>query len=107
MHDAAYSRCLHGELKVCHQKRWLVQWAIVPRNLYYRNGYSWLNCAPILHLNIDGAPKLKECFYIQYWLEFIHSFKDLYSTSSRKLLRGAPDSSTVKKNSFQLIIECV
>ena len=38
---------------------------------------------------------------------FIHSFKDLYSTSSRKLLRGAPDSSTVKKNSFQLIIECV
>src|SRR6218665_3078154 len=29
---------------------------------------------------------------------FIHSFKDLYSTSSRKLLRGAPDSSTVKKN---------
>ena len=38
---------------------------------------------------------------------FIHSFKDLYSTSSRKLLRGAPDSSTVKKNSCQLIIECV
>src|SRR6218665_1400923 len=31
---------------------------------------------------------------------FIHSFKDLYSTSSRKLLRGVPDSSTVKKNSF-------
>ena len=31
---------------------------------------------------------------------FIHSFKDLYSTSSRKLLRGAPHSSTVKKNSF-------
>src|SRR6218665_2334308 len=30
----------------------------------------------------------------------IHSFKDLYSTSSRKLLGGAPDSSTVKKNSF-------
>src|SRR6218665_3982209 len=30
----------------------------------------------------------------------IYSFKDLYSTSSRKLLRGAPDSSTVKKNSF-------
>jgi len=29
----------------------------------------------------------------------IHSFKDLYSASSRKLLRGAPDSSTVKKNS--------
>ena len=28
---------------------------------------------------------------------FIYSFKDLYSTSSRKLLRGAPDSSTVKK----------
>src|SRR6218665_341202 len=38
---------------------------------------------------------------------FIHSFKDLYSTSSRKLLKGAPDSSTVKKNIFQLIIECV
>src|SRR6218665_926545 len=37
-----------------------------PRNLYYRNGYSWLNCAPILHLNIDGAPKLKKCFYIKY-----------------------------------------
>src|SRR6218665_2848639 len=27
----------------------------------------------------------------------IHSFKDLRSTSSRKLLRGAPDSRTVKK----------
>src|SRR6218665_788018 len=36
-----------------------------------------------------------------------NSFKDLYSPSSRKLLRGAPDSSTVKKNSFQLITECV
>ena len=38
---------------------------------------------------------------------FIHSFKYLYSTSSRELLRGAPDSSTVKKNSFQALIECV
>ena len=37
----------------------------------------------------------------------IHSFKHLYSTSSRKLLRGVPDSSMVKKNSFQLTIECV
>jgi len=36
---------------------------------------------------------------------FIHSF-DLYSTSSRKLLGGAPDSCRVKKNSFKLIIEC-
>jgi len=32
-----------------------------------------------------------------------YSFMDLYSTSSRKLLRGANDSSTVKNNSFQLI----
>jgi len=41
--------------------------------------------------------------------EFIHSLKDLYSTSSGKLLRGAiyAISSTVEKNSFQLIIECV
>src|SRR6218665_2736951 len=45
--------------------------------------------------------------YVSFIFSFIHSFKDLYSTSSRKLLRGAPDSSTVKKNSFQLIIECV
>src|SRR6218665_1737510 len=52
---------------------------------------------------------------INYWNQkpgsccnsFIHSFEDLYSTSSRKLLRGDPDSSTVKRNSFQLIIECV
>ena len=39
------------------------------------------------------------------WILFIHSFKDLYSTSSRKLLRGAPDYSTFKKNSFQVIVE--
>jgi len=38
---------------------------------------------------------------------FIHSLKDLRSTSSRKLLRGAPDSCRVKNNHFQLIIECV
>src|SRR6218665_2577564 len=34
-----------------------------------------LNCAPTLHLNIDGAPKLKNCFYIKYgvlnlWRQF-------------------------------------
>jgi len=40
-------------------------------------------------------------------VQFIHLFKNWYSTSSRKLLRGAPNSSTVNKNSFQLIIECV
>ncbi len=34
---------------------------------------------------------------------FIHSFKDLYSTSSRKLLTGGPNSSTVKKNSVRLL----
>src|SRR6218665_3557706 len=39
--------------------------------------------------------------FIHSFKDFIHSFKDLYSPSSRKLLRGAPDSSTVKKNSFQ------
>ena len=39
---------------------------------------------------------------------FIHSFKNSYSaTSSPLLLRGAPDSSTVKKNSFKTTIECV
>jgi len=32
---------------------------------------------------------------------FIHSFIDLYSSSLRKLVRGAPHSSTVKKNHFQ------
>ena len=32
---------------------------------------------------------------------------DLYSTTSRELLRGAPDSSTAKKNSFQVSIERV
>ena len=32
---------------------------------------------------------------------------DWFITSSRKVLRGAPYSSTVKKNSFQLNIECV
>ena len=49
----------------------------------------------------------KELYCISFAVNTIHSFKDLYSTSSRKLPRGAPDSSTVKKNSFQLIIECV
>ena len=34
---------------------------------------------------------------------FIHSF--IYS--SMELLRGVPDSSTVKKNSFQALKECV
>ena len=29
---------------------------------YCRNGYSWLNYAPILHLNINGAPNLKKLF---------------------------------------------
>jgi len=31
----------------------------------------------------------------------------IYATASRKLLRGAPGSSRVKKNSFQVIIDCV
>ena len=38
---------------------------------------------------------------------FIHSFKDLYGTSSGKLLRGAPDSIAVKNNSFRVVIECL
>src|SRR6218665_3805311 len=38
----------------------------------------------------------------------IHSFKNLYSASSSPLLlRGATDSSKVKKNSFKTMIECV
>src|SRR6218665_427581 len=38
----------------------------------------------------------------------IHSFKNLYSASSRKLLhRGSPDTITVKKNSFKTIIQCI
>ena len=38
----------------------------------------------------------------------IHSFINFYSTSSRPLLlRGSPNSSTVKKNSFKTKIECV
>src|SRR6218665_3951994 len=50
------------------------------------------------------------CYYYHYLHHlrhsFIHSFKVLCSTSSRKLLRGAPDSSTAQK-SFQLTIDCV
>ena len=38
---------------------------------------------------------------------FIYLFTNLYSTSSMKLLKGASNSSTVKKNSFKLITECV
>jgi|SRR6218665_183856 len=38
----------------------------------------------------------------------IHSFKNFYSASSSPLLlRGAPISSTFKKNSFKTTIECV
>src|ERR1043165_6544156 len=40
-----------------------------------------------------------------YSCSFIHSFihiKHLYSAPSRKLLRGAPDSSTAKKSSFKV-----
>src|SRR6218665_1858463 len=38
----------------------------------------------------------------------IHSFKNFSSTSSSPLLlRGAPNSSTVKNKSFKMIIECV
>ena len=35
----------------------------------------------------------------------MHSFENWYSASSRKWLRGAPDSSTFKKNIFKMIIE--
>ena len=37
---------------------------------------------------------------------FIH-FQDLYSASSRLLLRSAPDPCTAKKNSFEARVECV
>ena len=41
-------------------------------------------------------------------MAFIHSLRNFYSTSSSPLLlRGAPGSSTVKKNSFKTTIECV
>src|SRR5688572_12945457 len=51
--------------------------------------------------------------YLHYYIwhkglvldSFIHSFihiEHLYSAPSRKLLRGAPDSSTAKKNSFKV-----
>src|SRR6218665_659305 len=49
-----------------YKPRRLTSLVLNPRNLYYRNGYSSQNCAPILHLNIDGAPKLKKYFYINY-----------------------------------------
>src|SRR6218665_2449389 len=37
---------------------------------------------------------------------FIH-YGDLYSTSSRLLLRSAPDPCTAKKKSFEAGVECV
>jgi len=35
----------------------------------------------------------------------VQSFKDLYSTSSWKLLRGDPDNRTLNKSSFHVIVE--
>src|SRR6218665_4166183 len=57
----------------------------------------------ISSLNESVKPQFKEPVEAQIRLpgSFIHSFKDLYKTSSTKLLRGAPDSSTVKKNSIE------
>ena len=37
---------------------------------------------------------------------FIH-YEDLYSGSSRLLLKSAPDPSTANKNSFKATVECV
>ena len=47
--------------------------------------------------NLYGAVTLQYC----YIHSFIHT-EHLYSASSRKLLRGAPDSSTAKKSSLKL-----
>ena len=58
-------------------------------------------CAPMLTGKIKSADQVGCSFFCcLVACSFIHSFKDLYSTSSRKLLRGAPNSNTVKKNSF-------
>jgi len=74
--------------------------------------WPWHTMNNYYHMLDEGIENKGNKFLIQvqacgYVYVFINSFKDLYSTSSRKLLRGAPDSSTVKKNSFKLIIECV
>src|SRR6218665_958071 len=39
-------------------------------------------------------------------MNFIH-YVDLYSASSRSLLKSAPDSSTAKNSSFKARVECV
>lgn len=54
-----------------------------------------------------GIDKFHSFASICQSLSFIHSFWNLYSTSSRKLLRGAPGSSIVKENSFLELIESV
>src|SRR6218665_26412 len=44
------------------------------------------------------------CLLHSYVYSFIHSFKNFHSASSSSLLlRGSPDSSTVKTNSFKTI----
>src|SRR6218665_3440160 len=54
---------------------------------------------PTLHLN--------RTTYAPYPIHsFIH-YMDLYSASSRLLLRSAPDSSTAKRNSFKARVQCV
>jgi len=54
----------------------------------------------------DGTQKLF-LFMPKWTFLFIHSFTNLYSASSRKLLRGTPNSSMVKKKSLEMIIECI
>ena len=54
--------------------------------------------------NYDEDKKSKTVAEVLKLIEFIHSFivEHLYSTPSRKLLRGAPNSSTAKKNSLKV-----
>lgn len=54
---------------------------------------------------ICGSPRFIDTFVLWIIRSFIHSYRYLYSTPSRLLLRSAPDSNAPKEDSLQIRIE--
>jgi len=88
-----------------------LQW-ITPRQQSHFNAYNWKLTAKSYLIVVVYPHCISSCITwddlltLLQWTSLIHSLKNFYNASSSPLLlRGAPDSSTVKKNSFKTTIE--
>lgn len=121
-----YNKCLYlvGGSFTVRQPTWMTKGGNIKRRTRYlvnrrRDNTEFQNTIPNTTMPISKSEFI-QCLElnwrhktaysrntVNYFNLFINSFDDLYRASLSKLLRGAPDLSTIKTNSFGVLIERV